>query len=128
MRQRLEDAEERYAEGIPYNQDRHRNCSRDFVAGAEWLAKGLWHGTDETLDIDTYGVGERVVFKVIGFDTVLDGLVWLDLSTIGGAKGPIFTGNGEDYDMDQVEAWCYVRDLYELFKLTRCGTQDRRNI
>ena len=35
MRQTLEDAAERYAEGIPYNQDRHRNCSRDFIAGVE---------------------------------------------------------------------------------------------
>lgn len=38
-REQIEKAAREYAEGIPYNQDRKRNCHTDFIAGAEWMEK-----------------------------------------------------------------------------------------
>lgn len=148
-KERIENAAREYAEGITYNQDRKRNCHTDFMAGADWMekevslvtrsirkmerlreigkiAERLWHGMDEEPRIKANGTEVDVIFKVEGHDGMFEGTVWIDIDQAGGV--PIFTGNGEDYNADEIEAYCYVKDLYELFKITRYGTEDRRNI
>lgn len=37
----LKGAAARYAQGVPYNQDRHRRCHEDFIAGARWMEERI---------------------------------------------------------------------------------------
>ena len=116
MRQRLEEAATRYAENIPYNQDRNRNCSRDFIAGAEWLANGLWHGMDERPKDKADGEMVKVLFKLHYLDEVLMGIAYIDIDIMGGTL--VFSSGGHDHYEDEVETWCYEKDLLNLLKLT----------
>lgn len=119
MIRELNDAAERYAEGVPYNQDRHRNCSRDFIAGAEWLASGIWHGMDERPKDKADGEVVKVLFKLYDLDKVLTGTAYIDIDIVGGTL--VFSSGGHDHEEDEVEAWCYEKDLLKLLKIAKNG-------
>lgn len=119
MIQELNDAAERYADNIPYNQDRHRNCSRDFIAGAEWLASGIWRGMDERPKDKADGEVVRVLFKLYDLDKVFAGTAYIDIDIVGGAL--VFSSGGHDHEEDEVEAWCFEEDLLEILKLMKNG-------